>query len=127
MDFNLSPSQLTARTTAQTFGREVPPDADAATLIRQASGHGLLDAAHDRLATAVIVETVFSDLIDGAFETMEPADRTCFDYSVVERPAWTAIRAIAADALREFGWENTVVAPFKKVEPGVSRRPPAEA
>lgn len=58
MDFNLSPSQLTARTTAQTFGREVPPDADAATLIRQASGHGLLDAAHDRLATAVIVETV---------------------------------------------------------------------
>jgi hypothetical protein len=58
MDFNLSPSELTARATAQAFGRELSADADAATLIRQAARHGLLEAGHDLLAIAVIVETV---------------------------------------------------------------------
>ena len=67
------------------------------------------------------------DRIGGAFEAMEPADFTCFDNSVVERPAWAAVRVTATDALREFGWENTTVAPFEEVEPGVWRRPPAEA
>ena len=58
MDFNLSPSQLTALTAAQTFGRELPVDGDAPSLIRQAARHGLLDATHDLVATVVIVETV---------------------------------------------------------------------
>ena len=67
------------------------------------------------------------DRIHGDFGAIEPADYTCFDNSVVERSAWTDVGAIATDALREFGWENTVVAPFKEVEPGVWRRPPVQA
>lgn len=67
------------------------------------------------------------DSIDAAFEKMEPPDYACFDNTVVERPGWVAIRASANDALRELGWEHTVVAPFEEVQPGVWRRPPAEA
>ena len=66
------------------------------------------------------------DRINDSFGAMEPADHVCFDNSVVERPAWIAVRAMAADSLRQFGWESTVVAPFEEVEPGVWRRPPAE-
>jgi hypothetical protein len=67
------------------------------------------------------------DRIDSAFDAMEPADYTCGDNSVVERSAWVAIRILATDALREFAWEKTVVAPFKEVKPGVWHRPPLEA
>jgi len=58
MDFNLSPSQLAARTAAQTLGRELPTDVPAPDAICAAAARGLFDGAHDLLSTAVIVDTV---------------------------------------------------------------------
>jgi hypothetical protein len=90
------------------------------------------DFEHARLvATADVSELTddqraLLDLIDARFEEMEPADYTCFGNTVVERPAWAGIRALANDALRAFGWEETRVAPFEEVQPGVWQRPPAQ-
>ena len=58
MDFNLSQSHLAAQAAARALGAELPPQVDAAEVIRAAARHGLLDAAHDLLGTTVITETV---------------------------------------------------------------------
>jgi hypothetical protein len=66
------------------------------------------------------------DLIDGTMRAMERADFECFNNEVVRRPVWEQLRELAADALREFGWENAVVHPFVEVQPGVWHRPPSD-
>jgi hypothetical protein len=64
------------------------------------------------------------DEIDGVMLSMEKPDFECFNNKVLRRPAWTRLRELAADALRQFGWEDTAVEPFVEVEPAVWRRAP---
>jgi hypothetical protein len=64
--------------------------------------------------------------IDANMQAMEQPDFECFDTEVVRRPVWQIIRELAAEALREFGWESIVVRPFVEVQPGVWHGPPSE-
>jgi hypothetical protein len=64
------------------------------------------------------------DAIDSSMRSMEDLDFECFNNEVLRRPVWQRLRELAADALRNFGWTRTVVAPFVESESGVWRRPP---
>lgn len=64
------------------------------------------------------------DTIEGVFNSMQEADDACFDEDAICRPNWQRVRELAAEALRLFGWEGTVVPPFVEIKPGVWQRPP---
>jgi hypothetical protein len=61
--------------------------------------------------------------MDAVIRSMKESDIECFDHNILHRPVWTQLRQLAADALREFGWEGTVFKPFIEREPGVWQRP----
>jgi hypothetical protein len=65
------------------------------------------------------------EAINNAIRSMQKTDVECFNNEVLRRPAWKRLRELAADALRLFGWEGTVVEPFVEVEPGVWRQAPS--
>jgi hypothetical protein len=65
--------------------------------------------------------------IDATLRGMPGPDIDCGNNEVVRRPAWQAVRELAAEALRSFGWLGAQVQPFVEVEPGVWHRPLAEA
>jgi hypothetical protein len=67
------------------------------------------------------------EAINAVMRSMEKPDFECFNNEVLRRPVWEGLRKLAADALRLFGWEGTVVEPFVEVEPGVWRRAPSTA
>jgi alkylation response protein AidB-like acyl-CoA dehydrogenase len=58
MDFNLSDVQLDWQRKAQSFAREVAPDAKAVDIVAGAARAGLVDARADFLAAAVAVEAI---------------------------------------------------------------------
>ena len=65
--------------------------------------------------------------IDDVTRSMKGPDFVCFKNEVLSLPVWQRLRELAADALRCFGWEGTVVEPFAEVQPGVWHRPPIKA
>lgn len=62
------------------------------------------------------------DELDRVFNSMQKADKVCFDDDAIRRPNWHRVRDLAAVALRMFGWEGTAVPPFVEIMPGVWRR-----
>jgi len=58
VDFNLSPSQLEYQRRAQALARELPPGADANTIVSRAARAGLVDSGGDLLAAVVAVEAM---------------------------------------------------------------------
>ena len=64
------------------------------------------------------------EAIDNVILSMEGQDLECCNNEVLRRPAWEQLRELAAEGLRLFGWQSTVVEPFTEVQPGVWRRPP---
>jgi hypothetical protein len=90
----------------------------------------LSDFDHARTVTFETQERLSDDqrrtleAIDSVMRSMQQPDFECFNNGVLSRPVWKRIRELAADALRLFGWEKTVVQPFVEVQPGVWHRGP---
>jgi hypothetical protein len=79
------------------------------------SARGLSDARRGLLAR-----------IDTTTRAMKGPDVECGNDEVLRRSAWQALREMAGEALREFGWQGTRVPHSVETEPGVWRRPLAE-
>jgi hypothetical protein len=63
------------------------------------------------------------DRIEAEVRTMQPQDLECFNNEAVRRPAWQALRDLAGQALREFGWQDAKPQVFVQTSPGVWLRP----
>ena len=61
--------------------------------------------------------------IEAALRAMQGPDTECGDPEIVRRPTWQALRQMAAEALRAFGWLGVLVPPSVEVSPGVWHRP----
>jgi len=60
--------------------------------------------------------------ITAEFSSMQPQDSECCNNYVLRRPAWEALRRLAATALFEFGWAGAAATPYLQVAPGVWHR-----
>ena len=65
--------------------------------------------------------------IDTGVRGMKQPDFECYNNEVVRRPVWQELRELAAEGLRNFGWERVIVRPFVEIQPGVWHKPHAEA
>lgn len=65
---------------------------------------------------------ILLDRINDAMRLMEPLDFECFKNDVLRRPLWQQLRALAAEALRAFGWERIKIEPFVEIQPGIFQR-----
>jgi hypothetical protein len=61
--------------------------------------------------------------IDATVRGMQAPDFECFNNEAVRRPMWQQLRNLAAEALKEFGWEGATLQPFSEVRPLMWQRP----
>lgn len=60
--------------------------------------------------------------IDDAIESLADADCTCFDNTVMNRPAWAKLRNLATKTIDAMGWTHFTLKPYSEIEPGVWQR-----